>query len=387
MEINDFRFSTTPQLYFGKESLKLFNKDFNFKSKKYILITGVNSFDTIEKKISFFSTFPYEQMQDHFRIHGEPTVEIIDNIINSCSEIDVNLVVAIGGGSVIDAGKAISAMLPYKDSIAPYLEGAPGFTLHTGIKIPFIALPTTAGTGAEATKNAVISNYGTENYKRSLRHDKFIPDIAIIQPEATYSNSKFVTATSGMDALTQLIESYTSNAANIYTDTLALDGVKKIQQSLKLAYIEPDDYGARANMAYAAYLSGICLANAGLGVVHGFAGIIGGMFAIPHGAICGCLLAESNRMNIKMLQKNHCAYNKYIKLGKIFSDHHHHADDYYVEVFANEINTLSQELSIPKLSELGINTNSYEEIIKKTGLKNNPVILSKENLYEILSRS
>ena len=226
---------------------------------------------------------------------------LIDSVVRESSDKKYDLVVAIGGGSVIDAGKAISAMMYKTDSLTDFLEVV-GHKEHPGTKLPFIAVPTTSGTGSEATKNSVISEVGKEGFKRSLRHDNIVPDIALVDPELTLSCSPEITAASGMDCFTQLTEAYISDKSNQYTDALAIEGLRSVKASLVKSYIDGGDIEARTGMSFAALTSGICLANAGLGVVHGFASSVGGMYNIPHGLVCGTLMAVSNKINVRELE-------------------------------------------------------------------------------------
>ena len=184
----------------------------------------------------------------------------------------------------MDAGKSISAMLTKTESIKEYLEGI-GTKKHDGKKMPFVAVPTTSGTGSEATKNAVISEIGGRGFKKSLRHDNFVPDSVVIDPRLMISCPQNVTAASGMDVFSQLIEGYLSTNSSPMTDALALSGLRYIKEGLLKSYETGDDIDARGKVAYASYLSGVVLANAGLGTVHGFASPIGGYFDIPHGVV------------------------------------------------------------------------------------------------------
>lgn len=196
---------------------------------------------------------------------------------------------AIGGGSVIDCGKAVAAMLVEDGSVQDYLEGV-GTRKPSGAKIPFIAVPTTAGTGSEATKNAVVCDR-KEGYKKSLRHDAYMPDVAVIDPELTMTAPRPVTIACGLDAVSQLIESYTSTKANVFTDSLALTALSHASESLLPHCLDQgNDISLRGKMSYAALISGITLSHAGLGAVHGMAGPLGGLFPVPHGVTCGKLL-------------------------------------------------------------------------------------------------
>ncbi|MCK5350687.1 MAG: iron-containing alcohol dehydrogenase, partial [Desulfobacula sp.] len=253
-------------------------------------------------------------------IQSEPSPNQGDEIVRIYQKKNIHVVISIGGGSVIDAGKAVSAMLTKKDSISVYLEDV-GSQIHDGKKIPFIAVPTTAGTGSEATKNAVLSLVSEKGFKKSLRHEKFVPDIAVVDPELTLSCPGGITAACGMDALTQLIESYVSINASPMTDSLVLGGLRIMGDAvLKSTVVDPTDMEARTRICYGSYISGLTLANAGLGVVHGFAAVIGGFFPIPHGVICGTLLAQVTQKNIEALIRLYpegSSLLKYANAGKL----------------------------------------------------------------------
>jgi alcohol dehydrogenase class IV len=258
------------------------------------------------------------------------------------------------------------------------------------VKVPFIAVPTTAGTGSEATKNAVLSEIGKRGYKKSLRHNNFVPDIAIVDPVLTISCPPSITATSGMDAFTQLLESYLSTKANPITDALAFEGLKRVSFSLMNAYHDGDNLEARTNMALASYISGITLANAGLGLVHGFASAIGGYFAIPHGVICSSLILAANKVTLRKLRsekKNEGALIKYASVGKMFSRSEGKSDEYYADLLLSVVETWAKEMDVPGLSDGGVTEKDFEKIINASDNKNNPVALTKDEMTEVLELS
>jgi alcohol dehydrogenase class IV len=272
-------------------------------------------------------------------------------------------------------------------SVKDYLEGV-GTATHPGTKVPFIAIPTTSGTGSEATKNAVISETGEHGYKRSLRHNNFVPDLAIVDPLLTVGCPPGITASSGMDAFTQLLESFLSTAANPVTDALALEGLRRISKALRASFHQGSDIVARADMALASYLSGLTLANAGLGLVHGLAGPIGGFFDAPHGVICSNLMAPSNRVTVRKLRSTRAhavILRKYAIAGRIFSGEINRSEDYYTDEFLELMQTWTEAMNIPPLSRYGVTADKFEKIADNADAKNNPVSLNKEEMIEVLA--
>lgn len=359
----------------------------NSYGKSILVVTGERSFAETSRATSLFSRLRSENiLWKNVIIPGEPSPEMIDNVVAEINAEKTDLVVAIGGGSVMDAGKALSAMIHKKESVTEFLEGV-GTKVHPGTKIPFIAIPTTAGTGSEVTKNAVISRVGENGFKRSLRHDNFVPDIALVDPDLTLSCPPYLTAASGMDCFTQLTEAFLSLQAKEYTDALALEGLKAIKSSLIKSFLNGEDTEARAGMSFAALTSGICLANAGLGAVHGFASAIGGMYSIPHGIICGTLMAVANEINVRELRKrssNLIALKKYTVLGKLFIEKQRKSDEYYVDAFIEYLYDLTDNLNLPGLKASGVEERNIELICSLTDSKNNPVKLSAEELREVV---
>jgi len=354
---------------------------------RILVLTGFRSFKQNPEIQRMFSLLDQRKFTLHFEsISREPTPSDIDGITQKYEPDSIDIVLAIGGGSVLDSGKAVSAMLPAGGSVRDYLEGV-GTKTHSGAKKYFVALPTTAGTGSEATSNAVISETGANGFKKSLRHENFVPDCAVVDPVLALNCPADITASSGMDAFTQLVESYVSLKANSYTDALALDGIARIKDSITNAVSNGTDLEARSGMAYAAFISGITLANAGLGLTHGFASSIGGFFFAPHGTICGTLMGTVNRFNITMLLQQDgisVTHNKYATLGKLFSGEHDRDLNWYMNFAADYMEILTEKLQIRRLGDFGITGQDLDRIAAVTDHKANPVKFDREQLTEIL---
>lgn len=390
MMIKPFKHLRMPQLIFGPDTLSNLPKlPLVRQAQAILLVTG---------GASFIHTPRYAKLKlalgdSHRTVHeasvaGEPSPELVDSLCAKYRDQYIGAVIAIGGGSALDTGKALSAMLPVQDSVTRYLEGV-GTDIHPGYKIPFIAIPTTAGTGSEATANAVLSQVGPRGYKRSLRHENFVPDIAILDPTLTLSCPPEVTAAAGLDALTQLMEGYVSTKATPLTDALALDGIRAIGSSLIPACTtEGYDVDHRGNLAYAAYLSGVVLANAGLGLVHGFASPIGGLYGIPHGMVCGTLQGEALRVNLQLLKTSGPAgetgLKKYAAISEVLTGCDPHQIDEACSRLLAHINGWIELLRIPTLGAYGIMDPDLDAIVVQTDEKNNPVPVSKELMREIL---
>ncbi len=385
--VESFKFSRVPQIIFGSGTIKELPSIIKGIGRSVLIITGAKSFESGDIGKKLLSSLESENLIIHrARVQKEPSPGEVDKITRECFSKDINLVVAIGGGSVMDTGKAVSAMLLTGEGVRDYLEGV-GSKMHSGRKIPFIAIPTTSGTGSETTNNAVISEIGENGFKKSLRHDNFIPDYAIIDPELTLKCDPEITAASGMDAFSQLLESYISDKASIFTDSLAVEGLRCISLYLLKVYRNGNDLEARAGMAYAAMVSGITLSNAGLGVVHGFASTLGGYTEIPHGIICGTLMGTANRKNVEVLCKkgnNNITLNKYATAGKMFIKETGKSKEYYARAFVDHIEELITKLKLPGIGYFGIKAEQADKIVDSTSLKNNPVSLTRADLLNIL---
>ena len=372
-----------------------------------VIITGGRSLDRsgtwerIAREFQGASVLPMR-----FPCADEPSPATVDSIVEQVhqevSPLEPAVVIGIGGGSVLDTAKAVAALLgewrlldatpsdatPYP-SVRSFLEGV-GDRLPSGVRLPLIAVPTTSGTGSEATKNAAISEIGPQGFKKSLRHDSYVPDMAVLDPLMMVSCPPEVTAASGLDALTQLIESYVSSAASPFTDLIALEGIRIAAQALPKAFHDGRDLVARADMAYAAYLSGISLANANLGVIHGAAGVLGARVPIPHGIACGTLLAEATRSIIEQILKEYgedsVPFRKYLAAAQMFVvDKKVKNVKEIVTLFLDQLFVWQEQMNIPRLGTFGLSRDDIHEAAIKTGLKKTPVVLDASHIEEIFA--
>jgi alcohol dehydrogenase class IV len=385
--VNSFRFSGTPRIVFGPGSLGELPAVIKTYGSNILLITGASSFEAGDKGQAFLKNLEKEKLTIfRSRIRGEPSPSAVDTLTEKYYGQNIRVVVAIGGGSAMDAGKAAAAMLSAGGKVRDYLEGV-GTMKPSGLKVPFIAVPTTAGTGSEGTNNAVISQTGKGGFKKSLRHASYVPDYAIVDSELTLSCSPEITAASGMDAFSQLLESYLSVRSSIFTDSLAADALRCISKCLLEAYENGNSLRARTGMSYAAMVSGITLSNAGLGLVHGFASVMGGLFDIPHGIVCGTLMGAVNRRNFEKLSaadKSSGAFAKYANAGKIFINGRGKSNEYYAGKFIDHIDELTQAMKLPRLGKFGITARHVDKIVDSASLKDNPVALDREDMRKIL---
>jgi alcohol dehydrogenase class IV len=320
-----------------------------------------------------------------FPVTGEPTIDLVADGVERARAEDCRSVIAIGGGSVIDAGKAIAAMLTNPGQPLDYLEVVGAGKPLVNPPVPFVALPTTAGSGAEVTRNAVLAS-PAHRVKASLRSPLLLPKAAIVDPKLTWGLPRAITAATGLDALTQLIEPYVSSRANRMTDLYCAEGLRTASAFLARAWENGSDHEARAGMSWASLLGGMALANAGLGVVHAFAAPIGGQWAAPHGAICAAILPHAIEANIEALRRrapDSIALRRYGEVARILTRQPHAVADDAVLWAAD----LCQRLEIPPLREYGITAGDLEDIAAKaaqtSSMKGNPIALSQEELREI----
>lgn len=321
-----------------------------------------------------------------FSVVGEPTVESVLDATQRARGAGCNVIIAMGGGSVVDTGKAVAALLTNEGEPLDYLEVIGRGKPLTRPSAPFIAIPTTAGTGSEVTRNAVLGS--TEHHmKVSLRSPFMIPLLAVVDPELTCSLPPEVTAMTGLDALTQVVEPYVSGAANPITDAICREGITRAARSLRKAYQNGIDAAAREDMALASLMGGLALANAKLGAVHGLASPLGGLIPAPHGAICARLLPlvmEANVRGLKARSPDSPAMGRYVEVAGLLTGKAG-ADAMDCVEWMKE---LCVDLSIPPLSRFGLREGDIEIVVRQaqqaSSMKGNPLPLTDQELGVIL---
>ena len=381
-----FNFSTAARIIFGPGSIMEAPQLIGALGQRAFLVTG----RTIDRAQALLENLTKAGIKTKtYSVSGEPTIADVMAGVQRAREVKSDIVIGIGGGSAIDTGKAIAALITNEGEPLDYLEVIGHGKKITKESAPYVAIPTTSGTGAEVTANAVL--FSPENkVKVSLRSPLMLPKVAIIDPELTYSLPPTLTASTGMDALTQLIEPYVSNEANPLTDIICDKGMRLAAESLILAYKENTNLEARNNMAMASLFGGLALQNAKLGAVHGFAGPIGGMFPAPHGSICAKLLPLVMAANIQSLEENDPdspILTRYAEIAQILTGN--------TKATALDgvkwVQELCETLVIPSLSGFGMKVEHISSILAQSknssSMKGNPIILGNMPLIKILEQA
>jgi alcohol dehydrogenase class IV len=382
----NFQFSTAPKIVFGPESARSIPEQAQNMGNNACLVTGKSP-----QRIQWL----IDELQDKgFSLHivsiaGEPDTELIAGHAADARTQGCDIVVAVGGGSVLDAGKAIAALIPNKQDVLDYLEVVGKGMPLTEKPLPLIAAPTTSGTGSEVTTNAVLL-CAEHKVKVSLRSADMIPDIAVVDPLLTLSAPPAVTAATGLDALTQLMESFVSKFASPMTNALCREGLQHGACSILRAYHDGQDVEARTGMALASLFSGITLANAKLGAVHGFAAPLGGEFKAPHGAVCAALLPYVMEINIRALKERdpqHPALGAYDEIAQILTGNSTAQAVNGIEW----VKDICTEMKIPGLGEIGVQEKDFRSLATKaaraSSMKGNPVELTEKELLKILANA
>ena len=381
-----FEFATATRIIFGPGSVREVPALARAMGDRALVVTG----SSVERAQLLIGQLGEERIRCvTFAIPGEPTTAIVTQGVALARQEGCNLVIAFGGGSAIDGAKAIAALLTNGGGLLDYLEvvglGKP--LAHPSA--PFIAIPTTAGTGTEVTRNAVLAS-PEHRVKASLRSPLMLARLAVVDPELTYALPAAVTASTGLDALTQLIEPYVSCRANPMTDALCLDGIKRVARSLRRAYADGGDQAARTDMALASLFGGLALANAGLGAVHGFAAPLGGMFPAPHGTVCAALLPHVMDANARALRQRtpeNKALRRYREIACLLTGR----ADTDIQDGIVWVTETCRELQIPSLRQYQLTPGDVPSVVEKaaqaSSMKANPIALTRPELEEILSRA
>jgi alcohol dehydrogenase class IV len=394
----NFEFLTPTRIIFGSHSFENIAEHISSLGKRAFIITDPSGryLDVVKKNLQS-KYIPNE----YFMVQGEPKIEDIIKGVQISRDFECDVIVAIGGGSIIDSGKAIAIFTTNSGEITDYLEVIGKGNPITKPPIPFIAVPTTAGTGSEVTSNAVLSS-SKDKVKVSARSPLMFPRIALIDPLLTVSTTPLVTASSGLDALIQLIEAYVSNKSNPMTDSICMEGIKRASASLKAAYQNANDIKARENMSIAAMFSGIALSNAKLGAIHGIAGPLGGMIDIPHGIACANLFLPTFSTNIDALtsrEPKNPAIDRLVEIIDILSGKNKTGNGVKVKVEAEvkvensvrELEMFLNSFDIPSLSEFGLTENMIPELVIKSknssSMKGNPVSLTEDEIQQIIMKA
>ncbi len=381
-----FEFGTATHLIFGAGALARAGEIAASFGKRALIVTGRNlaRAEPLLAALRSHDVVPFT-----FSVFGEPETQTIDQGIKLARQHRVELILAMGGGSAIDAGKAIAAMMTNPGDLLDFLEVIGRGKALANPSAPCIAIPTTAGTGSEVTRNAVLSS-STHRVKVSLRSPFLLPKVALVDPALTYGLPAELTASTGLDALTQLIEPFVCSRANPMTDALCVEGIRRVARSLRVACAQGNDTAARNDMSVASLFGGMALANSGLGAVHGFAGPIGGMFPAPHGAVCAALLPHVIEVNVQALRRRQPqaeALTRYGRVAQLITE----TANASPEDAISWTKSLISDLRIPPLSKYGLNKNQFPVLVEKasqsSSMKPNPIQLTKEELTEILQKA
>jgi alcohol dehydrogenase class IV len=379
-----FEFATANRIVFGVGTLSEAGSVAREFGRAALIVTGRNT-GRAGKLVALLAKSGVTHR--FFSIAGEPEIATVQKGAALARESGCELVIGFGGGSALDAAKAIAALGTNVGDPFDYLEVIGRGQPLTKPSLPVIAIPTTAGTGAEVTRNAVLGS-PEHRVKVSLRSPTMLPRVAIVDSELTHDLPPDLTASTGLDALTQLIEPYVCLRANPMTDALCVEGIPRVARSLRVAFNKGDDAAAREDMSTASLFGGLALANAGLGAVHGLAGPIGGMFPAPHGAICAALLPHVMETNLAALRQrapSSDALRRFEHVARLLTGiNAATADDGVIWV-----RRLVKDLQIPGLGKYGIKPSDSGAICEKaaraSSMKPNPIVLTPDELGEVLT--
>lgn len=387
MTVTGLTFRSAGEIVFGRGTIERIGTIASGLGRRAMVVRGGRHLDasrTISRVETLLGDAGVEPV--FHTVRGEPDVEAVDAAAGAAREARCDLVVGLGGGSALDAAKAVAGLLTNEGGALDYMEVVGRGRTIDRPAAPLVAVPTTAGTGTEVTKNAVVTSR-ERSFKASMRSPHLVPAVALVDPALTDFMPARVTAATGLDALTQLIEAHVTRKANPITDALSLQGVGLAARSLVRAFEDGDDRQARDDMALAALLSGLCLANAGLGAVHGFAAPLGAAFPVPHGVACAALLPHVMAANVEALRATgdgRKTLGRYDRVAAVLGVE----DADGAVVLAHE---LVARLGIPPLSRFGIGAGDVDVLVERasqaSSMKGNPVTLERGVLARILAQA
>jgi len=382
----EFEFATATRIVFGQGKINKIGELVEGMGQRALIVLGVD-----EPIAGGLLDLLNDSCIDYLvlSVHSEPTIEFIQNGLQIARRENCDFVISFGGGSAIDTGKAISALITNTGDVLYYLEVIGKSQALIKTPVPFVSIPTTAGTGSEVTRNAVLGSL-EHRVKVSLRSPLILPRLALIDPELTLSLPPSITAFTGLDAITQVIEPFVSTHANPLTDAICREGLKYAAKSLEIAYFKGDDIRAREGMSLTSLFGGLALANAKLGAVHGFAGPFGGMYHSPHGAVCARLLPFVMGVNVRALrerQPESAALGRYDEVAQILVD----SPDAVADDGVRWVEEICSRLKIPPLSKYGLQTNDFQDLIGKarlaSSMQGNPIQLNDYEMEAVLEEA
>ena len=387
--MTSFQVGRPPAIVFGAGSRTRIPEIAASYGRRLLLVTGARSLAASPYWTALADAMGERKLAwVRVEVSAEPSPDVVDAAVAEHRGASIDAVVGIGGGSALDAAKAIAGLLRTGRAVLDHLEDVGRGVPYEGPAVPWIAVPTTAGTGSEATRNAVLSVRGPAGFKKSFRDDRLVARVAVVDPDLLSTCPPPLVAADGMDALTQLLESYTSRRASPYTDALCESGLGAVRDGLLPWHSgEGDVSDARAHMAYAALLSGITLAQAGLGAVHGFAQPLGAVSDAPHGVVCGALLAPATAANVRGLRAQDPggpALAKYARACGILAPDRPPT----AEALVGLLEDWTRRLGIPRLSAWGVSSDDVPRIVagsRTNSMRSNPADLSDADLAAILA--
>lgn len=397
-EIAPFRIARLPRIVFGAGTVRAIAGETRAFGARALVVTGRASFRASNRWADFEKDCTKEGLSfETVTVDDEPSPDLVDRVVAEFHCAGIEAVVAIGGGSALDAAKAIAGLLPRGNSVMDHLEGVGRGVPYAGPSLPLVAVPTTAGTGSEATKNAVLSRRGADGFKKSFRDEALVARVAIVDPDLLESCPAEQIAANGMDAFTQLLESYVSTNANAMTDALAWSGLEAFRAGFLDAWegvgrTDERSAAGRANTAYASLMSGITLAQTGLGSVHVLASPLGAFYPVPHGVVCGTLLASATAINILALKgrlPDSPALEKYARTGRLLAGNEVLDRETALAALVETLTEWSERLAMPRLGRYGMTVDDIPGIAGAavaSGMKTNPLPLTEDETIELLEQ-